>query len=67
MNNEKEMLSSYQQHSDEQVKECIQFIKWTMKQCVATNADVNPLLLQIRSTPVEQRLSSAVTMLFNII
>ena len=50
MNIVQTITSSYHHQSNGQVKGCIQLIKYTIKECLGSNNDVNLVLLQMRST-----------------
>ena len=64
LNIEEAVSSSYDHQSNGGVEAHIKFIK-TPDKCMDTTASIYLALLQVRSTPLEPRLPSPATLLFN--
>ena len=65
LNIEQVVSSSYHHQSNGQVKECLKFIKWTIKKCIYPKSDTHVALLQIKSTLLGPGLPCLATLLFN--
>ena len=65
MNIEQATLSLYHHQSNRQVEVHIKFITHTIRKCIETNKDILVALLHIRSAPLEPRILSPATLLFN--